>query len=150
MASVREALRSKPWIGWAVALVLFGISAFLIIRGNRPRGAYSPERLREVVTIRYSDTGDEETMGRGDFERRLRLESSGVIDPGKGLTNPKTQQPTGFLIDAEGWKSTVDRINAERAKLGSTGATRSARPGELTTPVDPKDLTPVKAPDQPK
>lgn len=141
MPSIRDVMQQKPWIGWAVALVLFAVSAFLIIRGNRGSGgSYSPERLREIVTIRYSDTGDEVKIGRGEFERRLRLESTGVIDVTKGLTNPKTQQPTGFLVDADGWKSTVDRINAERQKMGSTDAQRAARPGDGNAPIDPATL----------
>lgn len=146
MPSIREVIQQRPWIGWVVALVLFGVSAFLVFRGNGSGGAYSPEKLREIVTIRFSDTGEEVTMGRGDFERRLRLESSGIIDPAKGLLNPKTSQNTGFLVDVEGWRSTVDRINAERKKMGTdTAPPSSPRPG-IASPHTPSTGLPAETP----
>ena len=152
MPSIREVVQQKPWIGWAVALVLFGVSELLIYPTNKPSGGYSADRLREIVTIRFSDTGEELTMGRGDFERRLRLESSGLIDPAKGLLNPKTNQNTGFLVDVEGWNKTVERINQERKKLGTdTSGASTPRPGMTVQPTAPADqpAAPAASP-QPK
>lgn len=133
MASLRETLKSSPWIGWVVALALFGLAAYLYFgRGARTR-AYDPEQLKEFVTIRYADTGDEERMRRGAFEKMLRMQSPGMLDPSKGIINPKTNEPTGFLIDKDGWEETCKRINAERQKFGGGGA--AARPDAPAAPA---------------
>jgi len=138
MASLREKMREKPWIGWIVAGVLLAVAVALYFRGSiGDRGAYNPERMQEFVTIRYSDTGDEERLRRGTFEKRLRSEAAGLIDPAKGLINPKTQQPTGFLVDTRGWEETVARINEERKKLGSESAVTSRRRPDAPTELPP-------------
>lgn len=132
MPSIREQLQKKPWLGWALAGVLMCLAVLLYFRNSQSKGAYSPERMQEFVTIRYSDTGDEERIRRGAFEQRLRLEVQGLLDPSKGLVNPKTQQPTGFLVDTQGWDETVARINAERKRLGTDGNSAGrARPDAI-------------------
>ena len=115
MPSVRELLNKAPWAGWAVAGVLLLAAVFLFIRGQRSNDPYSPDRMQEMVTIRYSDTGDEVTMPRGRMDKQLR-DQGATLDPSKGLINPKTGQPTGFLFDKEEWEGMIARINAEKAE----------------------------------
>jgi hypothetical protein len=158
MSSLREKMQEKPWIGWVVASVLLVVAVALFFRGSfAEKGAYNPERMREFVTIRYSDTGDEEKLRRGAFEKRLRSESSGLLDLSKGLLNPKTQQATGFLVDTEGWSETVNRINAERKRLGTEAAENSRRRPDAPTqlpagfpPATEQPPAPPAAPADPK
>lgn len=149
MASIRDTLKEKPWIGYVLIIALFAGAGYFFIKANRPRGAYSPERLREKVTIRFSDTKEEITMGRGDFERQLRLQSTGLIDPNMGLLNPKTNQYTGILVDTDGWNQTVNRINEERRKLGSVEVTRSKRPDAPVQALPADGSQPPAAPGAP-
>jgi hypothetical protein len=115
MPSVREFLNKAPWAGWATAGILLLAAVFLFFRGQRNTDPYSPERMKEMVTIRFSDTGDEITMPRGTMDKQLRHQGA-TLDPGKGLINPKTGQPTGFLFDKEEWEAMVARINTEKAE----------------------------------
>lgn len=114
LAGVREFLNSKPWIGWALALVFLGVSAFFFYR-SRTVGAdpYNPDRMKEMVTIRFTDTNDEITIARGRLDKELR-QSPGALDPSKGYINPKTNQPTGFLFNKTEWDEMIARINKEK------------------------------------
>jgi hypothetical protein len=124
---VRQLMNSKPWIGWAVAGVLLAGSAFMIIRGQTSgRDAYHPDRLQETVTVRFTDTGDEMTTTRGRLLREL-TKDAGQLDPSKGLINPKTGQPTGFLFDKEEWDAMVTRINAEKESFRKGSAIQPAK-----------------------
>ncbi len=158
MASIRDSLQKSPWIGWALALVMFGVAGyFAFFRGHVGVDPSNPERMREIVTIKYTDTGEEVKMGRGQFERALRESQPGMtVDPSKGLVNPKTGQATGFLFDKDDWDSLVKQINAERAEFRGSGpapepavtkrpgsdAPRPQLPGEAPKPDAPKPDAP--------
>jgi hypothetical protein len=117
---MREYLKKYPWLGWALCLVLLCLTGYLWWDRSRNDSPFSPDRMLEEVTIKYSDTGETVTMPRGRFEKMLR--STGEkIDPSKGLINPKTGQPTGFLFHQAEWETSVKRVNdlidQQRAKL---------------------------------
>src|ERR1041385_8009715 len=108
---IRETLKSKPWVGWAVAGALFLVAAALAYRSLWGGGeTYSVNRLTQDVTIRDRETGEEWTMKRGQMEQVLR-DRGGTVDPNVGLPNPKTGKLTGFPKSE--WEATVDRIKAE-------------------------------------
>ena len=67
-------------------------------------------------------------MPRGRFEKELRMRG-GDLDPSKGLINPKTNQPTGFLFDKKEWEETVARLKGER------DAVRSSQKAEKPAPT---------------
>lgn len=107
---MREYLKKYPWLGWALCLVLLFVTGFLWWDRSRSDSPFSPDRMLEEVTIKYSDTGETVTMARGRFEKMLR--STGEkIDPSQGLINPKTGQATGFLFNQAEWDASVKRVN---------------------------------------
>ncbi len=140
MAGIREAMQRKPWIGWALSVVLLAAAAYFYVSRGRNLSAYNPDRMRESVTVKYADTGDEVQMPRGRFERALRESQQGAMDPAKGLINPKSGQPTGFLFDKTDWDETVARINKERAQL--QGGAKDAK----SAPATPKGVTTAPTP----
>lgn len=113
MPSLREALNEKPWIGWTVAAVCASVATLFVtgvIGGSR-----SPaERLAEEVTIRCTETGEEWSMSRGEFERELLLRP-GSLDAAAGIPSPFADgRPTGVLVNKREWEETVERINAAK------------------------------------
>lgn len=115
---IREAINSKPWIGWAVAGVLAVAAVFFFIQSGASDAPDSLERRSEQVTIRCTETGEEWTMNRGQFERLLLLQS-GEIDPSQGIPSEFADgRLTGVLVDAADWEETVERINAMKRSVG--------------------------------
>lgn len=148
MSNLRQKLNDKPWIGWTVAgamAVLAGVVYFTRSSGSNVE--YSQEYMTEMVTVKFADTGDELELPRGRFERMLRSSGSGTLDPSKGLINPKTNQPTGFLFDKSDWEKTVQRINSERKELGTDAA--ASKPEQGSTQPPGQASTPAASP-QPK
>jgi hypothetical protein len=116
LAAIREFLNKKPWVGWALAVVLLGVSVFFYFRSRRAgEDPYSPARMTEMVTIRFTDTEDEMTIPRGRLDKELRRQGD-QLDPSKGIINPKTGKPTGFLFDKKEWDEWIARINKEKAE----------------------------------
>lgn len=135
MDRIRDFMNRSPWLGWVFAAVMLGVSVLLYMRMSGSGDTYSPERMTEDVTIRFSDTGDEITMPRGRFEKELRMRG-GAIDPSKGIINPKTNEPTGFLFNKAEWDETVARLNTEResvvgSKPSSSNPKKTAEDAEL-------------------
>lgn len=128
MNRIRDFMNRSPWLGWVFAAIMLGVSVTIFFKMNGSSDTYSPERMTEDVTIRFSDTGDEITMPRGRFEKELRMRG-GAIDPSKGITNPKTNEPTGFLFNKSEWDETVARLNAERDSVAGSkpAASRPAK-----------------------
>jgi len=152
MPNVREMMNKSPWLGWAVAGVFLAAAAVMFFRSQNPSDPYDPRRTTELVTIKFTDTNDEITMPRGRMEKLLR--GTGVnLDPSKGITNPKTGQPTGFLYSKSEWESTVKRLNEEAAAFNDGQAPAAAasgipdaqqRPGEGPVPANIKRVSPPK------
>lgn len=109
-----RALLQSPAVGWSVAAIAVGFAIFMLVRSFFATSPYDPARLTQDVTIRYTDTGDEVKMSRGRFEKELRG-SGKVLNSEEGLVNPKTGKLTGFLVAANEWKETIERLNQERA-----------------------------------
>ena len=115
---IRETVNQKPWIGWAVAGVLAAAAGYFIIRGSSSSAPDSIERRSQQVTIRCTETGEEWTMNRGQFERLLLLQS-GEIDPSQGIPSEFADgRLTGVLVDTDDWEETVERINAMKRSVG--------------------------------
>ncbi|QQS09657.1 MAG: hypothetical protein IPK69_03280 [Phycisphaerales bacterium] len=143
---LRETLQNKPWIGYAIAGVLLVVSVVLAVRSFKDSDPYSPSNTTEIVTIRYTDTNEEVSMPRGRFEKML-AETVGRIDPSKGIINPKTNQPTGFLVSKSEWEETVKRMNAEKeAAAAARGKTLPPLPS--SAPSSPSNAS--SAPPAPK
>ena len=150
MPNVREMLQSSPWIGWAVAGLLLALSVFMFFRGSVGQDLYSPDRMREMVTIKFTDTGEEMEIPRGRLDLQLR-QTGGKLDPTKGLINPKTGQPTGFPFSKSEWEDMCARINASREAMGAANSTAgSIRPGEPPAPTIPAPRPGEAAPAAPK
>jgi len=125
MDFIRNFLNKNPWLGWALFAVLLAFSAFVFFKGGRGSDPYSPERMTEEVTIRFTDTNDEVKMTRGKMDKELRRRGD-KVDPSQGIVNPKTGQPTGFLFDKEDWEEMVARINKERDEV-QAGAAKTVK-----------------------
>ncbi|MDX2117805.1 MAG: hypothetical protein SFY96_06450 [Planctomycetota bacterium] len=133
MAWLREVISKSPWLGWGFALICLGVAVFFMVRGGGGGSPYSPERMQEMVTIKFTDTGDEIQMLRGDLDRQLRRRDEG-LDPTKGLINPKTGQPTGFPYDKSEWEGMISRIVEQRKRLDQAeSAAPAAGPGAPAT-----------------
>lgn len=113
MPSPREIIENKPWLGWGVAGILGVVAVVVLMRSFGGGDPYSVDTLTQDVTIKCTETGETWTMPRGRMEKELRLRA-GLIDAGQGLANPSTGRPTGFPFDDKGWRSTVERLNAEK------------------------------------
>lgn len=109
--NIREVIRSKPWVGWAVAGVLLVVAVVVYMRPMGSRSAYTLDQLDQDVVIRDRETGEEWTIKRGRLEAIL-WEREGRLDPDVGLPNPKTGTLTGF--PKSDWEETVERINRDR------------------------------------
>jgi len=124
--SVREFLKSKPWMGWALAAALLLVCALVWYRSlNAGSNEYSVDRMTQNVTIRDRVTGEEWTLPRGRMEQLL-WDRPLPIDPSEGLPNPKTGTLTGFPRSE--WEATVDRIVKEREVTASTSGRQKAPP----------------------
>jgi hypothetical protein len=116
--NIRELLNKNPMVGWALAGVLFlaavGYALFRPTTGS--------ETLTDKVTVLFTDTGEEIEMRRGQLEMQL-LERPGQVDGSKGIMNPKTNQPTGVIVDKNDWARTVEKLNAmKKAAAALSGA----------------------------
>lgn len=115
LGTLRDQMNKKPWIGWAVAGVILLTSALFFWRSRGGNDPYSPDRITELVTIKFTDTGEEITMRRGRMELELRGRK-GTLDSTTGITNPKTGAPTGFLYNKDDWEATCKRLNDENER----------------------------------
>lgn len=112
MASLRDQLNARPWLGWAFAgaVVVAAVVMYFRMKGG-DEGALSGDALTEEVTIRYTDTGKTVTMLRGRLTREL-LGKDGKLDPSQGIRNPETGQLSGVLVNDKEWNKLVAEINA--------------------------------------
>lgn len=144
MDRIRRFVRENPWAGWTLSLIILGIAATIIVRQNSSSGRYTPDRMQEYVTIKYMDTGDEDRIPRGRVDKMLREQQLGMVDPTKGLLNPKTGQYTGFPYDKDDWEAWVKRINDDREQFaGDKNPPVRSQPGR-------NPPTPPPAPSAPK
>lgn len=155
MDRLRDMMNKSPWVGWATAGVLLLGSIFMFVRGGRGSDPYSPDRMKESVTIKFTDTGDEITMTRGQLDREMRR-SADKLDAGKGIINPKTGQPTGFPFDKDEWDQMISRINEEKQEFkkapvaaGSGAKPTSAPRKEVSAEEANKLLEKVNQPQPP-
>ncbi|HYF15034.1 MAG TPA: hypothetical protein VD971_08200 [Phycisphaerales bacterium] len=133
---IRDSMARKPWIGWTVAGVLLVLAVALWVTRRSGESPYSPERMQEELTVRFTDTDEVVKIPRGDLDRELRRRGDRV-DPSQGIINPKTGKATGFLVDEDEWTSMVDRINKQKAAI-------RASTGNAGSPVAPASATPPK------
>ncbi|MBI1189159.1 MAG: hypothetical protein GC200_00535 [Tepidisphaera sp.] len=140
---VREVINKKPWLGWTLAGVLFAVMVYMFVRGGRNTDPYSPERMTEMVTIRFADTGDEMTIPRGRMDKMLR-ERGSSLDPNEGIINPKTGKPTGFLFNKKEWDEWVKRINDEKAAAKTNSGKTVAPVPRETRQLSDEELQKLK------
>lgn len=119
MEKVRDFVNRSPWVGWCVAGLTLAVAIYLYIRTPSNESPYSPERMRQTVSIKFTDTGDVVEMQRGDLDRLLRRRGE-QVDGSVGIVNPKTNLATGFLYDKGEWDRMIARINEEKAQVKTT------------------------------
>jgi hypothetical protein len=141
MPNLRSLLKDSPWLGWVVAALCLGVAGYMTFRQFRPADVMSPERMRDVLTIRYADTGEVVEIPRGRLDKMLRTQG-GLLDPNVGLINPKTNQPTGFLFNKDEWNDLVGRINADKKAMGIKDTAKpivgpSTEPPKTDAPTTP-------------
>lgn len=137
IGKLRSELEKRPWAGWAIALAIAGVAAYLYFFRSPDSSSYSPEAMTEMLTIRYSDTDTTEKIPRGRLNRTLRERKT--LDPSEGITNPATGKPTGFLVDEKEWSGMLDRIKKERDSFQNSGKQGVSPLGEApAVPSKPK------------
>lgn len=99
--------------GWTIASACLLFAIYMLLRGWLSPSPYDLAKLSETVTVRFTDTNDELTLTRGEFEKRLR-EVPGDLNATTGIMNPKTGKPSGILVATREWEETVNRINQEK------------------------------------
>jgi len=118
---IRDTLNQKPMVAWTIAAVAIAVAGFMVLRSGSSNVPDSVERRSQMVTIRDTETGDEWTMNRGQFERLLLLQQ-GRIDLNGGIPSKFSDgRPTGVLVDKNDWEQTVKRINTLKDKVGAGG-----------------------------
>ena len=140
MSNILEQVKEKPWTGWALAgVILIGAVVMYIRLTGGGGGDFDGNSMGQMITIKYTDTDEEEQMTRGELLKRMLTDSGGAaIDPNKGIVNPKTGKPTGFLHDKGKWNTLVKDVNEQRAAVNQTA------------PGAPKPPTAPQAPSAPK
>ncbi|HEX2839091.1 MAG TPA: hypothetical protein VHN77_13295 [Phycisphaerales bacterium] len=132
---MRDLLNKYPWLGWVIAALLLGVSIWLYLARTSGADAYDPESMKEMLTIRYTDTDEVERIPRGRLDQMLRR-SGNSIDPKQGIINPKTGKPTGFLVDEDEWTQMIERINQEKEAIRQeSGGKARIAPRPTTTPT---------------
>ncbi len=130
---VREWLAKNPSTGWVLALLIAVASVGLYyFRSGGESDVYSPESMREELTVRFTDTGETIKIPRGRLDRMLRDRKT--LDPAEGITNPATGKPTGFLVDEDEWSGMLNRIKTERDAFRSGQAGSAPLGGATTAP----------------
>ncbi len=142
IARLRELLNKSPWLGWAVAVALGGVAVFLYTHRSSSESPYSPDRMREMVTIRFTDTDDEISMSRGQMDKELRRRGE-KLDPTQGIINPKTGKPTGFLFNKSEWEEMIARINAEKEEVRKAQGSKYVAPAPRAVGPVPEDAAKV-------
>lgn len=143
MNKIRELLQKSPWMGWAVAGLIFAVAVYMYMRGGGGSDPYSPDRLTQTVSIRFADTGEVVEMRRGEMEKDLRSRA-GRLDPGAGIINPKTGQATGFPYSKSDWEKTIDRLNAEKEAVVKKRGKTLGEPTVRPPPPSVMDASPQK------
>jgi hypothetical protein len=137
---VRDVLNKYPWLGWVIALLLLGLSIWLYVARTRGAGDYDPDRMKDMLTIRYTDTDEVEKIPRGRLDQMLRR-SGDSLDPTKGIINPKTGKPTGFLVDEDEWTTMIERINREKDAVREASGGKNVKVApRKETPLTPEQL----------
>lgn len=136
---MRDLLSKYPWLGWAIAGLLLGLSIWLYIARSRGAGEYDPDRMKDMLTIRYTDTDEVEKIPRGRLDQMLRR-SGDKLDATKGIINPKTGKPTGFLVDEDEWTSMIERINKEKEQVRAQNGDKSRVVPRKDTPLTPEQI----------
>jgi|GEM_PF-591602 len=142
LSGLREKMNKSPWMGWAFAGVLLLASLFMFFRSRSSIDPYSPARMQETVVIKFTDTGEEVEMTRGNLDREMRR-SGDKLDSTKGVLNPKTGQYTGFPFDKNDWDQMIARINQEKQEFKKSpvsGATPAPSPRKELTPEESAKL----------
>jgi hypothetical protein len=123
MASLRDQLNARPWLGWAFAGAVIVASLVMYVRLRAgDNGALSGDAQTDEVTVRFTDTGETITMLRGRLTKEL-LARNGRLDPAEGIVNPKTNKPTGVLVNDKQWRKMVTEINALKDDAAKTKMT---------------------------
>lgn len=135
MINIREQMEKKPWLGWSVAGVLLLVAVFIYIRRSSNDDPYSPERMTEMVTIKFTDTGDEIEIPRGRLDKELRGRG-GALDPSQGVINPKTGAATGFPFNKREWEDWIKRVNEDKVAAAAAN-TEGKNPADRTKVVRP-------------
>lgn len=144
MNSLRNFLKESPWAGWLVALLLLGAAVWIYFARTGSTDPYNPDRMREMVSIKFTDTGDVIEMPRGRLDKELRGRGD-TVNSAQGIMNPKTGQPTGFLFDKTEWDQMIQRINSEKETIRKTsGKTVAPAPRAATAPPTPPAAQPPK------
>ncbi len=112
MDGIRRVMREKPIVGWVVAAVAIAVAVYFALDRGATEQAYTPEMMREMVTIRFADSGDTVEIPRGKLLRDMAMGGK-VLDTNVGVVNPKTGQATGFPYDKSDWEAMVARINRD-------------------------------------
>ncbi len=146
---MKDFFKKGSWVSWAICAVLLLATAWLWWDRSVHESPFTPERMKEEVSIKYTDTGDVVTMPRGRFEKLLR-DPGTKLDPGKGLINPKTGQPTGFLYSQREWEEAVKRVNEavdrSRASLPENVRQRLDKEAAAALPTGPGGTAPAVKP----
>lgn len=130
MDALRRLLRERPIVGWIVAAIAIAVAVYFAFFSAPRNTMYAPDMMRQMVTIRFSDTEDTIEIPRGTLLRDM-ARGGKTIDPTQGIINPKTGKPTGFPFDKGEWEAMVARINKDLESV------RKKHPG--MTPQAPPD-----------
>ncbi len=112
-----NSLLKKSTIGLGLAIALFLLAAYLILRnmgiggGDAELVSGSTRALATPVEIKDKETGETWTLYQAQIESIVRQRPS-PIDVNQGLPNPKTGKLTGF--PTRGWEATIKKIEESR------------------------------------
>jgi len=140
---VRDLLNRYPWLGWVVIALLLGVTVWSLLWRRGGADAYDPESMKEMLTVRYTDTDEVVKIPRGRLDQMLRG-SGNALDPTQGIINPKTGKPTGFLVDEDEWSKMIDRINKEKEAVRLESGDKARVAPRPSTPLTPEQIQKIE------
>lgn len=110
-------LEEKPWIKWAAGAV--GVLALVLVAmqfmRSRADSLLDADTLGQTLHVKFEDNGETMEVPIGFISREL-IDRQGQASETWKLTNPKSGQQTGVVVERRAWAALVKQVNEHKAE----------------------------------